>query len=65
MWKMLAFQPQLVTRKLLEAKNAPQIAIVYKKAELVIQHHLYTKTYDKENLLLWKKLIRRDNSSKM
>ena len=54
MWKMLAFQPQLVTRKLLEAKNAPQMAMVYKKAELVIQHHLYTKTCDKENLLFWK-----------
>jgi len=32
------------TRKSLEVKNAPQMAIVYKKTELVIQHHLYTKT---------------------
>jgi len=33
------------TRKSLEAGNAPQMPIVYKKADLVIKHHLYTKTW--------------------
>ena len=32
----------------MEVKNAPQMAIVYKKAELVIQHHLYTKTWQRK-----------------
>ena len=31
------------TRKSLEARNAPQMPIDYKKADLVIKHHLYTK----------------------
>ena len=50
----LTFYLVKMTRKLLEAKNAPQMAIVYKRQNLY-SNTTCTPRHDKENNLIWKK----------
>ena len=40
----------------MEAMNVPQMPIIYKKAELVIKHHLYTKTLTLINIYVSTKI---------